>query len=151
MYDLNLMLLDELTVEGDGTVTGAWVDLWAVNADVAPQISAYEVADPPGSGGMIRPLVWQLVIPSVANVVAGDADVVVALAYGDDGAAVNGEEDVFATLPDLNVATNFPYIDRMKFITQSRFVRFEIRAMAVDHDLVGVSLGPVDGGEYTSF
>ncbi len=146
MFDTNLMLLDAATVVGTAAeVTGAWVDMWAVGADLAPQISEYEVAAPPGQGGAIRPLVWTMIVGS-----AGDnTDAInLHLEFSDDGATEEGTEILFA---DSLAVASLPTVERHTVQMKHRYVRFVIPAFDSGNTISLFSLGLDDGGEYTDF
>lgn len=144
MFDLNLMLLDAVTITANGAIqTGAYLDLWSVNADTAPVISAYEVADPPGQGGAVRPLVWDLIVglsPLISDAFA------MTLRFNDSGAGVVENTFAFPT-----VAAADPLVARVSRLTvhaPQRFVSYTLAALGGTSTTV-VSLGPRDGGEYT--
>ena len=147
MYDSNLMLLDAATVTGTGAeIVGAFLDLWSQNADIGPVLNEYEVADPPGAGGDIRPLVWQLV---VSDAVGGlSADVTVTLEFSDDGSTENGNIVSFGAITDAQAVAG--EVRRQSIFRQGRFVRYAVSAFDAPDTFVA-SLGPVDAGEYTDF
>lgn len=144
MFDLNLMLLDAATITADGAIqSGAYLDLWSVNADTDPVISAYEVADPPGQGAAVRPLVWDLIVG--ASALISDA-FAMQLDFSDDGAGV---EDSFQTFPSVAAADPLvARVSKMVVHAPSRFVRYQLAALGGTSTTV-VTLGPRDGGEYT--
>ena len=145
MFDANLMLLDAATITANGAEqTGAWLDLWSVSADFAPQLSAYEVADPPGQGGAVRAMVWNLYVGLSAAI--SDA-LAVNLDWSDDGAAENGLASAFPTVAaaDPLVAR----VDRIAVVAPSRYVRYTIALLGGVSTTV-LTLGPTLGGEYTN-
>ena len=144
MFDLNLMLLDAATITADGAVqTGAYLDLWSVNADTAPVISAYEVADPPGQGGAVRPLVWDLIV--AASALISDA-FDMALEFSNDGVGAAESEVEFGAVAAVDPLVAF--VRRIVVHAPERFVRYRLEALGGVSTAV-VTLGPRDGGEYT--
>jgi len=148
MFDSNLMLLDAGTltgVNGAGDETGAWVDLWSENADIGPALSEFEQSDPPGQGGAIRSMVWTLIVGA-----AGDNTdaVTLKLEWSDDGSTATGVETLFANSLAL---TNCPFVERQTVRAPSRYVRYSFGDFDNGNTVSLVTLGPVDGGEYTDF
>jgi hypothetical protein len=144
MYDVNLMLLDATTVTADGgEQTGAYLDLWSVNADIGPTFDAYEDATP-GTGRVVRPLVWTLIVG--ASALISDA-LTVSLEFSEDGADAGEQEIFFPTVvaADPLVAR----VQRMQVLHPYRYVRYVLAALGGTSTTV-ISLGPDDGGEYTS-
>lgn len=143
MFDVNLMLLDEATITADGAVqTGAYLDLWTVNADTAPAFNEYEVAEPPGGGAPVRPLIWTLIVGLSALISDAFA---ISLDFSNDGVGAAESNVAFVTVAaaDPLVAR----VDRQSVLAPERFVRYRLAALGGVSTTV-VSLGPTDGGEY---
>jgi len=150
MQDSNLMLLNDALVTGTGAeITGAYLDLWQTNADIGPTFDEYEVADPPGAGGDIRPLVWQLTVRGASE---GLSDAVTfSLQFSDDGVNENGNVVSFGALPNTEAAIDAGVTRRVSVFRQGRFVKYAASALTIAVTIDNVSLGPVDAGEYRDF
>ncbi|KKN64474.1 hypothetical protein LCGC14_0490870 [marine sediment metagenome] len=147
MYDTNLMLLDNAAlVTSGGEVTGAYLDLWEVNADIGPQFDAYEDATP-GTGQVVRPLIWNFTIHSVGTDVSGIVDM--RLQFSEDG---TGAEEVEHRFPVV-VNADPPVVVRQSIsvLAPYRYVRYSFGQSTINgSDNMVASLGPTDGGEYAS-
>ena len=147
MYDTNLMLLDnEALVTSGGEVTGAYLDLWSVNADVGPQMDAFEDATP-GTGQVVRPLIWNFTIHTIGTDVSGIVDM--RLQFSEDG--VGAEEAEFGFPVVANADPPVAVVQRMSILAPYRYVRYSFGQGTINgSDNMVASLGPTDGGEYAN-
>lgn len=142
MFDVNLMLLDEVTITADGAEqTGAYLDLWSVNADTDPDFDSYEDATP-GTGRQVRPLIWTMIV--AASALISDA-ITMSLEFSEDGAGA-GEQEIFFPVV-VAVDPLVARVDRMSVLAPYRYVRWVLAALGGVSTTV-ISLGPTDGGEY---
>lgn len=145
MYDSGLILHDEETITGTGAaVESAYLDTWAEAADVAPQFSEYEVDAPPGAGGAVRELTWQMILTDPTDDL--DEAVVCTLEWSNDGAGAADESETFPSVLATDVIAGA--VRRLRTIAKARFVRSSFAAITAPKTFV-VTLGPVDAPEYT--